>query len=145
MKSLVEFNRRMAKETEGLELDRAVLEEGVRGIFENSQRGFYLVAEIGDEVAGSLMVTKEWSDWRNGDFWWVQSVFVRPEFRRRGVFALLYQYLRDEACETDRVCGCRLYVEKDNEAARSTYKRRGFKETPYRMYEDTFEKADHVE
>ena len=83
---LVEFNLEMARETEGKELDPAVLLAGVKGVFENPGRGFYLVAVSGDGVVGSLMVTKEWSDWRNGDFWWVQSVYVRPDFRKQGPF-----------------------------------------------------------
>ena len=135
---LVEFNAAMALETEGKELDRAVLEAGVLGIFEVPERGFYLVAENESGIVGSLMVTTEWSDWRNGDFWWVQSVFVRPEFRRQGVFGLLYERVRGMARLAERVCGCRLYVEKENEAARAAYRRRGFRETPYRLYEDRF-------
>ncbi len=135
---LVEFNAAMALETEGMELDRAVLAAGVLGIFEVPERGFYLVAENESGIVGSLMVTTEWSDWRNGDFWWVQSVFVRPEFRKQGVFGLLYERVRGMARQADRVCGCRLYVEKENEAARAAYRRRGFSETPYRLYEDAF-------
>lgn len=135
---LVEFNAAMALETEERELDREVLEAGVLGIFEVPERGFYLVAEDEDGIVGSLMVTTEWSDWRNGDFWWVQSVYVRPEFRKQGVFGLLYEKVRGMARQADRVCGYRLYVEKENEAARAAYRRRGFSETPYRLYEDPF-------
>jgi len=136
---LVTFNLEMARETEERELDRAILTKGVKGIFEEPGRGFYLVAEIGEKVVGSLMVTKEWSDWRNGDFWWIQSVFVEAEFRRQGIFRDLYEEARRTALDAGRVCGCRLYVEKDNSAATATYLRRGFHETPYRLFEDSFE------
>ena len=136
---LVRFNLEMARETEEKELEPEVLAAGVRGIFEKPDRGFYLIAEIMGRSAGSLMVTTEWSDWRNGDFWWVQSVYVKPEFRQRGIFRALYEEVRRMAMETERVCGCRLYVEKDNETAQAVYLRRGFQETPYRLFEDHFE------
>jgi len=136
--TLVDFNQEMARETEALELDREILAQGVEGIFARPERGFYLVAEIEGEVVGSLMVTTEWSDWRNGDFWWVQSVYVAPAFRRRGVFAALYDKTRRMARETPQVCGCRLYVEKDNTTAQAVYRRRSFQETPYRLFEDQF-------
>ena len=136
--TLVNFNLKMAQETEGRELDPQILLAGVRGIFENPNRGFYLVAIVGHEVVGSLMITTEWSDWRNADFWWVQSVYVLPEFRRKGVFGMLYEAVREMAKHEEGVCGCRLYVEKDNTAARAVYLRRGFRETPYRLLEDCF-------
>jgi ribosomal protein S18 acetylase RimI-like enzyme len=135
---LVDFNFEMARETEGLALDRALLTKGVTGIFEQAERGFYLVAESAGAVVGSLMITTEWSDWRNGDFWWVQSVYVRPENRQQGVFRELYRHVRETAMATDHVCGCRLYVEKDNSTARAAYVRYGFEETHYRLYEDCF-------
>lgn len=135
---LVEFNLRMAMETEDLQLEREVLERGIEGIFKFTDRGFYLVAEIDGMVVGSLMVTTEWSDWRNGDFWWVQSVYVRPEFRRRGVFTRLFHHVRESAHQADRVCGYRLYVEKENLAAQAAYQKLGFEETHYRLYESCF-------
>ncbi|MFT6863568.1 MAG: ribosomal protein S18 acetylase RimI-like enzyme [Akkermansiaceae bacterium] len=135
---LVAFNLAMALETEGKELDPTVLTAGVKGIFAQPGRGFYLVAECGDEVVGSLMVTMEWSDWRNGDFWWVQSVYVAPDFRKRGIFRALYAEARRMAMAAEHVCGCRLYVEKDNETAQAVYLRRGFQETHYRLFEDSF-------
>lgn len=136
--TLVRFNQEMARETEDRELETELLTRGVEGIFEKSERGFYLIAEVGDQVAGCLMVTKEWSDWRNGDFWWIQSVYVEPEFRRKGVFHALYEEARSRATKADGVCGCRLYVEKENEVAQSVYLKRGFEETPYRLFEDGF-------
>ncbi|MFT6177838.1 MAG: ribosomal protein S18 acetylase RimI-like enzyme [Akkermansiaceae bacterium] len=135
---LVRFNLEMARETEGKELDGETLKRGVEGIFAKPERGFYFVAELEGELVGSLMVTKEWSDWRNGDFWWIQSVYVEPEFRRQGIFRALYEEARKRAMEVEGVCGCRLYVEKDNEAARAVYLKRGFEETPYRLFEDGF-------
>ena len=136
---LVEFNLEMARETEDKELDPMVLSAGVQGIFDRPDRGFYLIAETGGKRVGSLMVTTEWSDWRNGDFWWVQSVFVELEFRKRGIFRALYEEARKMAMAADGVCGCRLYVEKDNETAQAVYLRRGFHETHYRLFEDSFE------
>lgn len=136
--TLVCFNQEMARETEGKELDGETLKRGVEGIFAKPERGFYLVAEVSGKLVGSLMVTKEWSDWRNGDFWWIQSVYVEPEFRRQGIFRALYEEARKRAMAAEGVCGCRLYVEKDNEAARAVYLKRGFEETPYRLFEDGF-------
>ena len=96
----------------------------------------YLVAEQGDEIVGSLMVTTEWSDWRNGFFWWVQSVYVRPEFRRQGVYRALYTEVRIHAKAQPDVCGIRLYVENENEGAQKTYEALGMKKTGYRLYEE---------
>ena len=138
---LVRFNLEMALETEGKKLDAGVLEAGVGGIFKDATRGFYLVAEIGGQVAGSLMVTKEWSDWRNGDFWWIQSVYVLPELRRQGVFRDLYEEARQRAKEDEGACGCRLYVETENQSARQVYLKHGFVETGYLLFEDIFRKS----
>ena len=138
---LVRFNLEMALETEGKKLDAGVLETGVGGIFKDATRGFYLVAEIEGEVAGSLMVTKEWSDWRNGDFWWIQSVYVLPAFRRQGVFRELYEEARRRAKVDEGVCGCRLYVETENQSARQVYLKHGFVETGYLLFEDIFRKS----
>ncbi len=133
---LADFNRRMAMETEGLELDPAVLFSGVQAVFTDPGRGFYLVAEIAGEIAGCLMVTREWSDWRNGEFWWIQSVYVKKDFRRCGVFRALYQTVRKRAEEVSRVCGCRLYVERENYAAQAVYARMGLVETSYKVFEE---------
>ncbi len=136
--TLVEFNLRMAEETERKRLDSKVLTSGVQTVMEDSTHGFYLVAEMDEKVVGSLMVTTEWSDWRNGTFWWIQSVYVQPEFRRRGVFRALYAEVRERAVNTKGVCGCRLYVEKDNAAAQAVYGRQGFTETHYKVFENLF-------
>lgn len=133
---LVEFNRAMALETESKVLDPSVLWQGVAALLENSDLGFYVVAEYDGGVAGALMVTTEWSDWRNGVFWWIQSVYVRPEFRRRGIYRRLYQFVKDMAAEDSSVCGFRLYVAQDNVAAQEVYKTLGMSPTHYWIFED---------
>ena len=136
--TIVRFNMLMAQETEGKKLDQKVLSDGVKSVFEDSSRGFYLVAEIDNIVAGSLLVTFEWSDWRNGLFWWVQSVYVDKDYRRRGVFRAMYQEIRQQAIAVPGVCGCRLYVEQDNDRAQATYETLGFEKTSYILFEDEF-------
>ena len=137
--TLVAFNLRMARETEDRQLDVAVLTSGVDAVLEDAKRGFYLVAEVGGKVVGSLMVTTEWSDWRNGAIWWIQSVYVSPEFRRRGVFRSLYEEVRERARNSKRVCGCRLYVERENTSAQATYTQLGLTETKYKVFEEFFQ------
>ena len=135
---LIKFNLKMAGETEKRRLDPGILTAGVNAILHDPTRGFYLVAETGGQVAGCVMVTTEWSDWRNAAFWWIQSVYVVPEFRRCGVFRALYEEVRVRAQRTDLVCGCRLYVERENTPAQATYTRLGLAETNYRMFEELF-------
>ena len=139
--ALVEFNLAMARETEGLELSRETLAAGVRHLFESPQYGFYVIAEDagaagGPAAVGSMMFTYEWSDWRDGLFWWVQSVYVRPDYRRRGVYRRLYDYAKREAASDPRVRGFRLYVERENRVAQQTYASLGMEETHYRMFEE---------
>ena len=140
--TLVEFNRAMALETEALELSEETLASGVRHLFENPQFGFYVVAEdeggggVTAEPVGSLMITYEWSDWRDGLFWWVQSVYVKPLYRRHGIYRRLYDHVRRMAEDDSTVRGFRLYVERENTAAQATYKRLGMQETHYRMFEE---------
>ncbi len=138
VETIVSFNVAMASETEGKELPLETLRRGVRSLFEDRSRGFYLVAESDGAVVGALMLTREWSDWRNGEFWWVQSVYVERLFRRRGIYRLLYSEVRRRARMNPRVCGCRLYVERGNAVARKAYESLGMKETSYRMYEEVF-------
>ncbi len=141
--TLVEFNVAMAHETEQKALDVATVQRGVQGMFDGRGTGFYLVAETEQlpdsrRVVGALMVTYEWSDWRNGWFWWIQSVYVHPEFRRRGVFRALFEFLKQEAEKQTDVCGMRLYVENENKVAQKTYETLQMTMTPYRMYELEF-------
>jgi ribosomal protein S18 acetylase RimI-like enzyme len=113
-----------------------VIGAGVRGLLRRPDSGFYTVAELDGEVIAALMVTKEWSDWRNGDFWWIQSVYVRPELRRRGVYRRLYRHLQALAAGKRAVCGFRLYVEKGNRRAQATYRAAGMARTPYLVFEE---------
>jgi GNAT superfamily N-acetyltransferase len=132
---IVEFNRLLAQESEGkaLELDR--LRPGVLAGLADPHKGRYFVAEDAGRILGQMMVTYEWSDWRNGWFWWIQSVYVRPEARRQGVFRALYQHVADCARQDPAVIGLRLYVEKDNHAAQKTYLQMGMQWTAYQVLE----------
>lgn len=135
---LVDFNRAMAEESEDKGLDVATLRRGVGRLLAHPAEGFYLMAERDGEPAGALMVTYEWSDWRNGRFWWIQSVYVRPEHRRRGVYRALHDHVRERARRDAEACGLRLYVERENAGAMATYRALGMVETHYRMYEEEF-------
>ena len=135
---LVRFNAAMARETEQLELDLERLRAGVRAVLEGRDagaRGSYRVALDGERAVGALMGTTEWSDWRDGWFWWIQSVFVVPESRRRGVLSALYRGVLEEARSRDDVCGVRLYVERENLRARDAYRRLGMADSSYRLME----------
>lgn len=132
--AIAEWNAAMAWETEQKRLDPAVLNRGVMAVFDEPRRGFYLVAERDGRAVGCLMVTYEWSDWRNGDFWWIQSVYVVPEARRGGVFRELYADVARRAKEVGAV-GIRLYVETENHRAQSTYRELGMERCHYFMYE----------
>jgi GNAT superfamily N-acetyltransferase len=135
---LVRGNASMALETEHLSLDIDRLREGVAALFEDPRRGFYFIAEIEGRRAGQMMITFEWSDWRNGTFWWIQSVWVEPALRGQGVFRSLYRHVDELARQGGSVCGLRLYVEEDNERAQATYAKCGMKPTTYQMWEDDF-------
>ncbi|HEV3143238.1 MAG TPA: GNAT family N-acetyltransferase [Gemmataceae bacterium] len=130
-----EFNRRLAEESEDVKLDPAVLGPGVRAVLADSAKGRYFVAEENGTVIGQLMITYEWSDWRNGWIWWLQSVYVRADARGRGVFRSLFEYALEQAKREKNVVLARLYVEKDNRAAQATYLRLGFKEMHFHLYE----------
>ena len=135
--TLAGFNQAMALETEAKVLPDAVALPGVEEALRDAVHGFYVVADTGDEIVGSLLVTYEWSDWRNGRIWWIQSVYVRPGHRRRGVYRALHEFVRARARSTGGVVGLRLYVERDNAAAQRTYAALGMHETPYLVYEET--------
>ncbi len=136
--TLVAFNAAMALETEHKHLDPVLLRRGVLGVFDLPSRAFYLVAEHAERAVGGLMVTTEWSDWRCGDWWWVQSVYVRPEQRGQRVFATLYAEVERRARSAAAV-GLRLYVERDNQRAQRTYAALGMQETAYRLFEQEFD------
>jgi len=133
--AIVEFQLRMALESEGLALDRQVVEVGVRGVFAEPARGRYWVAESGGRIVGCLLTTYEWSDWRAGTVLWVQSVYVVPEARRRGVYRSLYERLRRDVEATPDLKGIRLYVDKSNAPAQRTYERLGMTREHYDLYE----------
>lgn len=134
--ALVEFNQAMARETEGKQLDSAILLAGVSAVFRDERKGFYVVVEENGSVAAGLMVTTEWSDWRNGWFWWIQSVYVRPEHRGAGLYGRMYEFVKRRAKDAGDVCGFRLYVEKENERAQRVYEKLGMERTYYLMYEE---------
>ena len=127
--------RGMALETERITLDGEVVLKGVRSVLNDASRGHYFVAELDGGIVGQLMLTREWSDWRNGDIWWIQSVYVDPSFRGRGVFSQMYRHVRQAAREHD-VRGLRLYVEKHNESAKRVYERLGMTTTYYDVMEE---------
>lgn len=135
---LVRGNASMALETEGISLDLDRLRDGVHAVFEKPARGVYYVAEAGGRRVGMMMVTYEWSDWRNGDFWWIQSVYVEKEFRGQGVFTALYRHVENLAQTNSGVVGLRLYVEHENRRAQATYEKVGMAKTVYEMFEVDF-------
>lgn len=137
LETIVDFNFRLAAESEGVELDHDRLRSGVANALADRRRAFYLIAESEAEPIGQLMVTYEWSDWRDGEFWWLQSVFVRPEFRRQGVLKALYARVL-ELAEESNVCGIRLYVERENAAAIAAYENFGITSTVFEMREHDF-------
>jgi len=134
--SLVEFNQAMALETEGKQLKPEILHSGVNAVFDDSKKGFYVVAENAGEIVGGLMITYEWSDWRNAWFWWIQSVYILPEYREQGIYRMLYEYVKQKAEEAKDVCGFRLYVEKENRRAQKVYEKTGMESSYYVMYEE---------
>lgn len=132
---IVEFNLAMARETEHRELDHDVVARGVRRVLADATLGLYFIAERGGQRVGQLMLTREFSDWRDGLFWWIQSVYVRPDARRVGVYAALHRHVEHAARTAGDVCGLRLYVERDNAVAHRTYARLGMSPTSYALFE----------
>lgn len=133
---IAQFNQAMAEETESRALDSDTILGGVRSVFAEPSLGRYYIAEINGAISGCLLITFEWSDWRDGMFWWIQSVYVTPEARRKGVFRALYAAVRSEATIANNVCGLRLYVEQDNTDAQTTYRGLGMHATPYQLFEE---------
>lgn len=132
---IIEFQLAMARETEELDLDRDILTRGVQAVFADPSKGRYFVAENSGRVIGSLMITYEWSDWRNGTVWWIQSVYVIPEFRRRGIYAGLYAHVRAMVEPKPEIRGIRLYVDNRNTSAQQVYTRLGMEGEHYRVFE----------
>jgi GNAT superfamily N-acetyltransferase len=137
---IVGFNVKMAMETEGRPLEAELINQGVAAVLANATKGRYWVAEQDGQVIGQLMVTYEWSDWRNGVFWWIQSVYVRGDSRRKGVFSLLHRHVESIARATPGVCGLRLYVELENLRAQKTYLALGMTSPGYQVMEIDFRK-----
>jgi GNAT superfamily N-acetyltransferase len=131
---IIDFQQKMAWETENMTLEPEVIKNGVNGVFTNPARGQYWVSEENGRIVASLLITYEWSDWRNSDVWWFQSVYVLPEWRRKGIFRSMYKTIKDEA-DLNGIPGMRLYVETNNSAAQATYEALGMKSEHYRMYE----------
>ncbi len=139
IETLAKFNMSLAWETEQKKLELPVVTRGLQELLGNSRHGFYTVAEVAGRVVGCIMITYEWSDWRCGQFWWIQSVYVDHEFRRQGIFRKLYEHLKEQASREPNVCGFRLYVEHSNLAGQSTYAGLGMEEVSYKFFEESFE------
>lgn len=138
---IADFNIRLAEESEQLRLDAGCVSAGVAALLAEAAKGVYYVAEADGTVVGQLMITYEWSDWRNGNIWWIQSVYVREDFRGRGVFRALFKHLQELALATKEVCCLRLYMHADNLRARRSYERLGMKRTKYEVFELDLEPA----
>ena len=138
IETLVSFNAAMAMETENRSLDSGLLTRGTEAVFESPEKGFYLVAEVCGSVVGALLITFEWSDWRNGSFWWIQSVYVTPEWRRKGIYRAMHQWVYETARSRSEVCGIRLYFHRSNVVAEKTYASLGMVRSPYDLLEIDF-------
>lgn len=132
---IVDFNCRLAQESEGKTLDVSVLTAGVAAAMEDPNKGPYYLAVEGHSVLGQTQITFEWSDWRNGWIWWIQGVYVRAEARQRGVFRALYEHIEQEARRAGNVIGLRLYVDQENHAAQQTYRKLGMGPSNYLLFE----------
>jgi ribosomal protein S18 acetylase RimI-like enzyme len=134
--AFVHFNSAMALETEGKELDQETVTKAVEDVFDDEQKGFYVVAEGDGGVVGGLMVTYEWSDWRGSWWWWIQSVYIVPEARGKKIYSRLYDFVRERAREAGNVYGIRLYVETENVNAQRVYEKLGMQRSHYYMYDE---------
>lgn len=129
------FQIAMAFETEKLRLDEATCQKGVRAVFEDPSKGTYHICTNGDHVIGCLLLTSEWSDWRNGKVWWIQSVYFLPEYRRQKLFSKFYTYIQELAHAQPEIRGIRLYVDKTNEIAQKVYAKIGMNGEHYKLFE----------
>ena len=132
---IADCNIRMAFETEQRRLDPTTVAAGVGALLNDVNKGAYFIAQADGKPVGQMLITYEWSDWRNGWFWWVQSVYVREESRRAGVFRALFHHIQTEAEADPNVIGLRLYVERENGRAKTTYRALGMVDTPYEILE----------
>lgn len=132
---IADFQVKMALETESIHLDQSTVLKGVSAVFNDDSLGQYFIAKDNDKVIASLMITYEWSDWRNAKVWWIQSVFVLPEYRRKGVFSQFYKYIKEIVKEDDNIGGLRLYVDKTNISAQNTYAKVGMNGEHYQLFE----------
>ena len=132
---IVECQLKMAFETEALALDQATVAKGVEAVFDDPAKGFYIVGKTDDMQVSCLMITKEWSDWRNAWMWWIQSVYVDPDFRKAGIFSMMYDYIKGLVIENAKVSGIRLYVDKTNTRAQEVYNRVGMNGNHYSTFE----------
>lgn len=131
---IIQFQLEMARETENISLDRETVTRGVNAVFKDPGKGEYYIAETGGRIVASLLITYEWSDWRNCNVWWFQSVYVMPEYRRQGIFRSMYSHIREKAVQMDNA-GLRLYVEAGNKRAMKTYEALGMNSGHYNFYE----------
>jgi ribosomal protein S18 acetylase RimI-like enzyme len=142
VESIITFSAAMALETENRQLDEARLRQGTLSLLSTPSYGFFMVAELGEKerrrLIGQLMITYEWSDWRNAVFWWIQSVYVAPAWRRQGVFRRMHDEVVVQARADPKVCGIRLYVEQENHTAEAVYQRVGLTRSAYKVYEEDF-------
>lgn len=135
IESIVQFQMDMAMESEGTILDKGKVTKGVTAAMNDDMKGIYWVAKADGKAIGSLMLTREWSDWNNEWYWWIQSVYVIPEYRNHGVYKAMYATLKDAAKESN-VSQIRLYVDKTNHSAQTVYQRAGMQESHYLMFEE---------
>lgn len=132
---IVEFQIAMAMETENLKLDRNLVKKGVKAVFDDVAKGKYYVAQDDDKLIASLMITYEWSDWRNGNVYWIQSVYVLPKYRGKGVFKEMYLHIKDSVKNTPGLSGIRLYVDRNNHRAQKVYNKIGMDGSHYQLFE----------
>jgi GNAT superfamily N-acetyltransferase len=132
---IVQFQLAMAHETEGIDLNKTTVEKGVSAVLSDPHKGKYYVSEVDGQIVGSLLTTFEWSDWRNGTVLWIQSVYVLPEYRRKGVYRLMYTHLKNHVNNSTNLKGIRLYADKDNFSAHKTYKNLGMSPDHYVTFE----------
>ena len=138
IESIVQFQAKMAMESEGTTLDQVKVTKGVTAAMNDESKGIYWIAKVNGKAIGSLMVTREWSDWNNEWYWWIQSVYVLPEYRKHGVYKAMYSTLKEVARE-NKVSQIRLYVDKTNHPAQQVYQRLGMHESHYLMYEENLD------